>query len=245
MKKILNLLAEKRQEIGMCNFYSFLKDNSIDARQRISFAPKVAYFTMSFGDLMTTVLKRANPQTELDIHVNTHCSEDDFHWKWYLEDMENLGYNAEYFENITNIYTKLWDVESASVRHIIYRVIYYGQKCTAPLFHLILIEILEAGLSGFFENTYKYIAKPHLPFLKYFGETHYQAEYNHSVTSWFQVGHEETDKMHPLAKYHLEDDMYELAKEAIDVLFNDFNAMYDCWHQAALKQKFGETILMK
>ncbi|HEX7956164.1 MAG TPA: hypothetical protein VF508_04425, partial [Pyrinomonadaceae bacterium] len=193
----------------------------------------VAYFSMSFGDLMTTVMRRPEAQNELEELVNAHCSEDDFHWKWYLQDLDALGYDNERMSDACKL---LWSVESAPVRHLIYSVVAYAGKSDDPLFHLILIEILEAGLSGFFEYCYKGAALSGLEFLNYFGKTHYMAEYAHSVTSWFQVDSVTgSDSEHGLAKFTASDEVRRLSQEAIETIFARFDDMYNFWYSVAAR----------
>jgi hypothetical protein len=112
-------------------------------------------------------------------------------------------------------------------------VIQCAGRSSDPLFHLILIEILEAGLSGFFEYSYKSIAKDGLPFLQYFGEAHYLEEYQHSVTSWFQVDDLGGSAVHPLMKFTPTDEVRKLTHEAIETMFARFFEMYDFWYETA------------
>jgi hypothetical protein len=225
MNRVLKALYEEKARIDRCGLYAWLKDDSVPALDRMAFAPDVAYFSMSFGDLMTTVMPRPAPDSQADRMVNAHCSEDDHHWRWYLEDIRGLGYDDHSF---TQTCETLWSPATTPTRHLIYSVVGWANRTSDPVGHLILIEALEAGLSGFFEFCYRNVAAPHLPFLKYFGQTHYDAEYKHSVTSWFQVT-DSTLVDHPLAALPLTPETEAFALAAIDDIFDRFQAMYDGW----------------
>lgn len=242
MKEILKYIGKKRTELKDCQLYQFLRDSEIDPQKRMSFAPHVAFFSMSFGDLMTTVLKRPEPNSELDKLVNAHCSEDDHHWIWYLEDIIALGYNDQPMDQTCRL---LWSEESAPVRHLIYSVVAAAGKSNDALFHLILIEILEAGLSEFFELCFREVAVPQLEFLKYFGETHYRAEYDHTVTSWFQADEKEFEELHPLSKFEPTAEVRLLSFEAADAIFERFAGMYDFWYEKGIAANIPKSLVLK
>lgn len=48
---ILNVIEIKKAEFAQAPLFQFMQDSSISALQRLGFAPCIAHFIMSFGDL--------------------------------------------------------------------------------------------------------------------------------------------------------------------------------------------------
>ena len=50
MEKLLALIENKKQEFASSGLFEFMRDQSIDQRQRLAFAPCIAHFVMSLGE---------------------------------------------------------------------------------------------------------------------------------------------------------------------------------------------------
>lgn len=94
MKNILALIEEKQQVYAQLPFFQFLQDESIEPIQRLAFAPCAAPFIMSFSDLCKYALRQEPTNDKIQAILNQHTYEDDFHWQWFLEDLEKFGLNA-------------------------------------------------------------------------------------------------------------------------------------------------------
>src|ERR1700693_4680849 len=95
MRRVFDLLENRTTEFAKAPLFNFLGDTSIDPRQRLSFAPGVAHFVMSFRDLYALVLREEPAKDEYQAIVNSHASEDDNHWRWFLSDLGKIGYDPQ------------------------------------------------------------------------------------------------------------------------------------------------------
>ena len=95
-----------------------MRDDSLPARNRLSFFPQMGFFIMCFGDLNRYILRDEQNTDPLQQVLNAHTREDDHHWPWYLEDMEALGWNAQ--TTMTNAVRHPWGEESHRARLLMY-----------------------------------------------------------------------------------------------------------------------------
>ena len=57
MKEVLAHIEMKKQEFAKCELFEYLRDTSIEPRQRLSWVPYIAPLSMGFGDLWKYVLR--------------------------------------------------------------------------------------------------------------------------------------------------------------------------------------------
>ena len=90
MKRVIQLLDAKTEAFARAPLFDFLRDTSIEPRDRLSFAPCVAHFVMTFADLYALVLREEPAQDKYQEIVNAHTREDENHWRWFLADLDKL-----------------------------------------------------------------------------------------------------------------------------------------------------------
>jgi hypothetical protein len=93
MSAVLTRIFERKRRYANLPFFAFLRDEGIDAADRIAFYPCMAHFILSFGDLNKYVLRQEPAMDEYQDLINAHSYEDDHHWPWYLEDFCKLGFD--------------------------------------------------------------------------------------------------------------------------------------------------------
>ncbi len=93
MKEILALIEEKQRIYAQSPLFEFMQDSQIHPIKRLAFAPCAAPFIMSFADLCKYTLRQEPTNDKIQALLNQHTYEDDFHWQWFLEDIQKLGFN--------------------------------------------------------------------------------------------------------------------------------------------------------
>lgn len=233
MKNIIDLIERKQETIEKNNHLcQWLSDESIDPHERLSFFPAMAYFNMGFPDAMET-LYRENPINEIEKLINTYCQEDSEHWRWYLTDLEKLGFSLSSWGNsIPTFFKEVWSPATIANRKIIILIMNYGQRNDDPLLRLVVIRILEAGATILISNLRKAaIAMGMDDKLLYCGKVHYQEELHHTV----QPSH--------LLAYELSDETRALAVEAVENMLDLIDELYNCWYEQRNKYQFKQPVL--
>jgi hypothetical protein len=181
MKEVLALIEKKKQEFANSGLFEFMRDKSINPRQRLAFAPCLAFFVMSFGELNHSILREEPTNDPLQAIVNNHTYEDDRHWLWFLEDLETLGINNKSvkFSDALNF---VWSEETKASRWVTHQIFRYA--CGAsPISKLAIMEVIEATGNVFF-STVAPIAEELRTItqkeLLYLGCFHLELENNHS-----------------------------------------------------------------
>ncbi|MBD2386495.1 hypothetical protein [Cylindrospermum sp. FACHB-282] len=183
MQEVLVYIENKKQEFAQLPLFDFMQDQTINPRQRLSFAPCMAHYIMSFGDLNKYVF-RANESTDvLQMIINKHTIEDSKHWPWFLIDLEQLGFNPNW--NFTQSLRFIWSEETKITRQIAYQVAAYTLQAD-PVIKLAAIEALEAMGHVFLLETASIVCELQAITKKqyiYFGDTHLKVETGHTITS--------------------------------------------------------------
>jgi hypothetical protein len=181
MKEVMELITRKQQEFAQLPFFQFLRDSSIDPRQRLAFTPIFAPFVMGFGELNSAVLREEPTEDPIQVIINQHSREDDSHWIWFLEDMKKLGFDASM--SLSEALKFLWGKETQASRHMIYELYRYTYQAS-PIQKLIVIEAVEATADIFLDATAQ--AARELQRLtnreyRYFGDLHFAIDSGHSL----------------------------------------------------------------
>jgi hypothetical protein len=124
MEEVLALIEKKKQEFAKSGLFEFMRDKSIDPRQRLAFAPCIAHFAMSFGELNKYVLREEPTNDPLQAIVNNHTYEDDHHWLWLLEDLEILGINKSL--KFSDSLKFSWNEQTKASRLVTYQMFRYA-----------------------------------------------------------------------------------------------------------------------
>ena len=70
MQQILTFIENQKQEFVKLPLFAFMQDKSIDPKQRLSFAPCMAHFIMSFSDLNKYVFRANEPANKIQKIIN-------------------------------------------------------------------------------------------------------------------------------------------------------------------------------
>ncbi|MEA5593060.1 hypothetical protein [Rivularia sp. UHCC 0363] len=181
MLEILTIIESKKQEFTRLPLFAFMQDQKLSPSQRLSFAPCMAHFIMSFSDLNKYVFLEHQPVNQIQHIINQHAYEDEEHWSWYLRDIEKLGLSSNI--NFTQGLRFIWGEETKITRQITYQI----AKCSyqaAPIIKLLVIEALESIGHIFFNNSTQ-VASELQAISKtdyfYFGDAHLRVETGHAM----------------------------------------------------------------
>jgi hypothetical protein len=147
MKEVLELIEERKKEFAKLPFFEYLRDESIDIRERLVWTPYIAPFVMIFGELNQSFLRDEkfvsdNIQDKLVQElINKHSSEDQYHWIWFLEDLEKMGLNP--LVNYTDALRFIWSKETQAARNIAYELMVSAFN-KDPIIKAIVLESVEA-----------------------------------------------------------------------------------------------------
>ncbi|MEB3215383.1 MAG: hypothetical protein VKN72_03850 [Nostocales cyanobacterium 94392] len=142
MKEVLELIEQKKQEFAKLPFFEFLGDETIDPRQRLVWAPCIAYFAMMFKDFNAYVLKKEPTDEPIQQMINLHSYEDGRHWRWYIEDIKKLDLDKSL--NFTDTLKFLWGEETKKTRELCYNLAGLCMYEKDLIIKLAIIESIEA-----------------------------------------------------------------------------------------------------
>ncbi|MEG4802979.1 hypothetical protein QUB63_26895 [Microcoleus sp. ARI1-B5] len=217
MEKVLALIEKKKQEFAKSGLFEFMRDKSIDPRQRLAFAPCIAPFAMSFGEFNKYVFREEPTNDPLQVIVNNHTYEDDHHWLWFLEDLETLGIDRLLkFSEALNF---LWNEDTKASRWVSHQI-FRSAFGASPLAKLVILEVIEATGNVFF-STAAPIAQElrtitQKEFL-YFGRFHWEVDIAHTI--W-------TPEVQQLIQnIQLTEETYQETCEVVENLFEVFTEL--------------------
>lgn len=181
MKEVLALIEVQKEEYTNLPLFQFLDNKTIDPKQRLGFAPCIAHFIMSFGDLNKYVFREKETVTKAQQIINEHTLEDDHHWPWFVTDLEKLGFNQNM--SFTQVLRFLWSEQTKVSRQLSYFLSAYTLQAD-PIMKIIAIEAIEATGNVLFSRTAK-IASELTAITQqdyiYFGEFHFNLETGHAM----------------------------------------------------------------
>lgn len=181
MKSVLRHIFDKKRAYCNLPLFRWMRDESLDPRERLAFYPCMAYFIMAFGDLNKFVLREEPAGDAYQEMVNVHTLEDDHHWPWYLEDFAKLGFDGDV--RATDFMRFLWSEETKENRILATRLTGLI-KGTTSVERLVVIEAIEETgnvLFGAILPLAETIER-HLGIqLRYCGSFHFELESGHAV----------------------------------------------------------------
>jgi hypothetical protein len=183
MKTVLQHILRMKREYARLPFFEFLEDDSIPARERLSFYPCMAPFIMSFGDLNRYVLREERSGDPHQERVNAHTYEDDHHWPWYLEDFSKLGHDG--LATPTETLRFLYSDASTCNRILSMRLASLIWGAT-PVVRLAIIEAIEETGNVLFALTTRLAKEVEVDSgvaLRYLGEFHFNLESGHAMNN--------------------------------------------------------------
>ncbi|AFY99542.1 hypothetical protein [Calothrix sp. PCC 6303] len=217
MKEILEIIQVKKQEFANLPLFQFMQDKGINPRQRLSFAPCMAHFIMSFSDLNKYVFRDYAHYSHDQIQhmVNEHTQEDESHSSWFSIDLEKLELNHQW--NFAKTINFIWSDETKITRQISYQIA--GLTLQAePVIKLVAIEALEAMGNTFFSVSSKITRELKTITGKeymYFGESHLEVETGHTMN--------ESDIEKYFTDIQLTQLQYEQAIDTVEKIFDIFS----------------------
>jgi len=181
MKEVLSLIQQKQQEFSQLPLFEFLKNKSLSPRDRLNFGPSFAIFAMNFKDLNNYILRNDCSSDEVQEIINRHTEEDAQHWKWILEDFENLGFN--YMLKFNDALSVLWSEQTERSRKHFYQMIKLISPAS-PVMRLVIVEAIESTGNVFF-GALTEVTKELQPITgenyRYYGKCHLTVETGHAI----------------------------------------------------------------
>lgn len=213
MRNVIQAIDERTAIFREQPIFAFLRDRSIEPRRRLAFAPSVAHYVMTFGDLCGLVLFEEPAKDWLQEIVNAQTREEAEHRRWFLKDLAKLGFDET--ARYTDVLSFLWSDETVRSRMLSYKicrlalgadslrklVVVYCAEATAE----VTIKHVLAVASEWSETTGQKLA--------FFGGAHDEAEEDHTL--W------EAGTMERLRNLELEP---EVEKELIGMVHVAFDA---------------------
>ncbi|RUT09919.1 hypothetical protein DSM106972_004140 [Dulcicalothrix desertica PCC 7102] len=244
MERILTIIEAKKQQFAQLDLFYFMQDRSLKPEHRLSFAPCMTHFVMSFSDLNKYVLRQENSNNKIQEIVNKYTYEDDEHWPWFLTDIDSLGFNNSLL--FSDMLRFIWGEETKITRQIAYQVAGYCLKADAPI-KIAMIQSLEAMADVFFSISSKITSELQATTKKeyfYFGNLHLGVESEHSMNA--------KKAKEQLNSIDLTEIQYREALEAVEQIFNIFSKWtYELLAYAhnhpielALEEKLNTTLVM-
>lgn len=181
MLDILTFIESRKHKFANLPLFAFMQDQNLHPRKRLSFAPCMAHFIMSFSDLNKYVFLEKQPLNKIQCIINQHAYEDEEHWSWYLKDIEKLELNSNI--NFTQGLRFVWGEETRITRRITYQIAGYSYQAI-PEIKLLVLEALESVGHVFFnistEVASELQAISHQDYF-YFGDAHLKVETGHAM----------------------------------------------------------------
>lgn len=224
MKDLIPFIEKKQQDLEKSHFLKWLGNSEVPPENRLTFIPSMLFFIMGFKDILSA-LHIKDAKTELEHIISTHCEEDLDHWKWYIEDLQTLGFES-WGEDLLNFSTQLWSEDTREARELIYKSFSYHYEKPTLLMDLVLLEVMEATFGAFTKSMEKCVKEAgRFENLKFFGQIHHEAEANHASGSWL----DEASVEDAILKFDLSPEERVLAKQMVSDLFQKFDSMFDMW----------------
>jgi len=181
MKEVLAHIYRKKKEFAKLPLFEYMRDTSIEPRQRLAWAPCAAPFIMSFGYLNKYVLREEPTEDPIQAIINKHTCEDDHHWLWFLEDIQTLGFEQNI--TFTDALKFIWS-EKTKTSHLVNHQLFKYAFQANPIQKLILVEVMEETGNVMFTVAAKIgreIQKSQRSKCLYFADFHLDVETGHAT----------------------------------------------------------------
>jgi hypothetical protein len=226
MRRVLAEIDRRQGEYGRARFFSYLRDPNIDARAKLAFAPHVAHFALTFGDLCTMVLRQEPASDEYQALVNAHSYEDEGHWRWYLADLALLDEDRQL--RFSAAIEQIWSDRTKRMRKLSYELCALGLAGDS-LQRLVLVQCIEGAfqitLGGLMPVAQELKARTG-KVLTYMGPGHSDVETSHVMDG--------PDVQRKLAAIELDARRAEALCDMVGRAFRGFIAFSDELHDLAI-----------
>ena len=170
VKTIIPLIKQRQKRYQDHRFIQFLMDDTLSAEERLSYAPFAAFFSMTFSEFNRHYIRVAEPRSEAERALNEHAREDETHFRWFLQDLERLGYNPVC--KLTDALRFVWSQEGRHARDLSHFLIGVTQHADAEL-KLVILEAIEATGAVWLPASVAAVrTHPEADHLSYFNKTH-------------------------------------------------------------------------
>lgn len=217
MKRVLARIHRRMSDYQRSEFLAFLRDPEVEPLAKFAFAPKVAHFVLTFGDLCRMLLVQHPPKDRFQELVNANSVEDQDHWQWYLSDLGLIGQDPTL--PLSKAIAMVWGEDTRRTRRLSYELCHRAIQSDS-LGKLVLVHVIE----GAFKATVNDLAVAAGQFtastgkkLAYLGAGHSDAEASHTI--------DQADVRHAIESVELSADKsaeYEALVDGAFVLFEDF-----------------------
>lgn len=216
----LHFKLQEEFKLGIAKFadnplHLMLKQDNIEIKNKLAFIPDMIFFVMGFKDLMH-LIRYENPKNELEKAVNEHSDNDDYHWKWYLQD---LAFLSEKFKNQGSIdlICDVWDDSTFEGRNSIYVFSRYMWQYPHPAARMLMVEVLEVGFDIFKDHLHPVLKEAELfDQLDYFGKKHQEVEENHATG----IEDEDIEALIPQLPENIKGEMVVIINQLFDQIYN-------------------------
>jgi DMATS type aromatic prenyltransferase len=181
LKDLFTRLEQRMSEYKQAPFLRFLRDPNVDARQKLGFAPHVAHFVLTFGDLCSLVLPEHPARDFYQELVNANAKEDKEHWRWFLSDLAELDLDSTL--RYSDAIRAIWGERTRRTRKLSYHLCHLG-LASDSLGRLMLVHCIE----GAFKATVLDLDAASRQFteitgksLNYLGRSHSESEASHTL----------------------------------------------------------------
>jgi len=147
MEKIIVFIEQKKQEFARLPLFEFLANKHIHPNQRLIFAPILDPLAMGLSDLNKYVLRESSSNNKVQELINKYTYKENYYWHGYLQHLETLDFNQlmSYGD-----FRLLWGEETQKTRSLCSVLERYAFQAS-PVQKLVLVEVLEATATAFFE----------------------------------------------------------------------------------------------
>lgn len=173
MQPVQQYVEEKQRALSKHQFLSLLEPHP-DMQRALWFAPYVAFWVMSFQDVIRLNAARVEDANLASI-VDAHRKDDSGHDAWYLADLQALG-----CRNIDLAW--LYDEPCRPIREASFAITAEVFRASDDYVRLALLLALEGAAHTLFGGVNAILRQAgHAKSLQYFGDGHLQIETGHEL----------------------------------------------------------------
>ncbi|MTD57459.1 hypothetical protein [Amycolatopsis pithecellobii] len=183
MQKVVDYIEERRKSYENHDFFSrLLANESLPAEKRLAWGPSVVPFIMGYSDLNKYVFRKEEggaQSDQLQVLLNAHTYEEDFHWQWMLTDLEKL--EADKVMPLSDTARVLWGADFKHSRRLCLELA--ALAAAAPTYAVFaMVESIEAVSITIFRHCQGITLRDGRE-CEFFGTKHYLAEASHGIKS--------------------------------------------------------------
>lgn len=246
LHRLIEKGSERLHKNSLCQWILGEEAKYLPPEEVLSFAPAMLFFILGFRDILQT-LEFPDPRHEYEFMVNRHCLEDKDHWRWYLADLETLGFTEQNWgAHFAAQVETVWSDQNRPTRDLVYICIQLIRRFRSAKASLVIIECLEATF-GVFMTTLRrrFWNSPAYSKLQFFGQIHQDQEMNHGLGHWIESDQpvDESDHKNILKQLKFSSEEEAELSVAIQLIFEQFETVFESW--LAARDQFVTTELNK